>query len=113
MSFTVELREHKGRKMTDLGMVEVSNNQDIVFIINDDGTEVYAGYVGHAKKAHISLILRDLVDEQLEEIKRQVDVIRESRDLPATTAITKLRSIDQNQYKVEIEDDKPTEDDLL
>jgi len=112
--FKVELRPHKGKKKTQLGLVEVTLPQDVVMIhVPEREHPIWSGYVGIGKKAGIALIIKGLAEEQLVEIKKQVDVIRAEKGLPPTTGINQLKSIDQNQYKVVTEPDIDDDDDIL
>jgi hypothetical protein len=47
--------------------------QKVIFI-----NDVWAGYVGNDPRAHISIILTDLPEAVLAEVKRQVDELRGS-----------------------------------
>ena len=47
----VALEEHKVKKKTRWGSVERSLNQHIVYVVNDAGEKVQAGYIGTHKGA--------------------------------------------------------------
>jgi hypothetical protein len=113
--FTVELRPHKGMVRTKIGMQEKTLPQDVVIIhYEEDGEDklIWAGYVSHNDVAGISLIVKGFTDEQLSEIKEAVDALRAKDGKPPTVRISQLKTIDENQYRVEVEDDAASEDDL-
>lgn len=70
---TVELKPHLGEVDTAAGLVEVKLPQKVVFV-----NGVWAGYVSDVPGSHISIILKNLPEPMLAEIKRQVDEIRGS-----------------------------------
>lgn len=82
----VELKPHIGIVGTDVGVREVRLPQSIVFV-----NDVYAGYVGDEPGSHISIILSKILPEDLAEIKRQVDEIRQSE----SSLISQARTVEQ------------------
>lgn len=83
----VELKPHIGVVGTDVGSREIRLPQSIVFV-----NGVYAGYVGDKPGSHISIILTNVLPEDLAEIKRQVDALRESE----SSKISQARTVEQS-----------------
>lgn len=91
----VELVPHVGISESLIGKVEVELPQKVVMV-----NGVWAGYVGNAPGSHISIILTNLPTAVLDEIKRQVDALRES----PTSQIAQAKTLEQSIVKT---DEKP------
>ena len=79
----VELKRHRGTVDTDIGPTEVDLPQSVVMV-----NGIWAGYIGDAPGSHISMILTNLMPDQLAEIKRQVDEIRGNESIKISQAKT-------------------------
>jgi hypothetical protein len=82
----VELKPHIGQQRTEVGMVDVTLPQSVIFV-----NGVWAGYVADEPGSHISIIVK-VPDSTLAEIKQKVDAIRGS----ASQAITQIKTVQQS-----------------
>jgi len=97
----VELVQHKGLTTGPLGQIEIDLPQKVVMV-----NGVWAGYVGDAPGSHVSLIITQLSDAVLAEIKRQVDEIRGVE----SSKIAMAKTIEQSVVKADDSKTSPLSD---
>lgn len=100
----VELKPHKGMKLTPYGYVENTLDQDVVFI-----NGVWSGYVGHAPGSPINLLFPDLPKIVLDTVKAKVDELRGNSSASLNLAF-ELR---QSDVEVVVEGDSIDDDEEL
>lgn len=93
----VRLQQYRGVTQTAVGPLEVDQPQKIVFVSLPGHPERYAGYAPDDPKSHISIILPNLPQVVLDEIKRQVDAQRGT----VSPAISQVKRLEESDVVVE------------